>query len=377
MATDEEFIEQLRSSLRCAVANANPPADMLIRVAGDLEKDGSVARAGFRSRPINQSLRASFGALPTVLGIGITVVVAITAVMLLTRPSTHPTGRTSAPAPPGSPSDLATRYAARAMNKANHSQACASDRSTAPHRSPPTTGTAIPKELTSLLGVLRRPSRSGDYLAALLHRPAVSEARVIYPTGMRLALTQSSRRYYLLPITSTLGFRVSDKCAAARRAALRHERPNIPPALRDPAERALAALTARQRYDATPHPAICELELERFGGSSGCTASARQIEQSGTLEEFGNATASVATGIVPDGVASVTLRFTSGQGHAQSITTQVTNNVFGVARPNPQPLTPGHPPVTAFGRRGITTIVWRDQAGHIIKTVSGAQAEAI
>lgn len=120
-------------------------------------------------------------------------------------------------------------------------------------------GPVIPKELSSILAVLRRPTRSRDREPSLADDPLVrSDARVIYPSGMRLALTAAGSRYYLLPVMTAPGPGVSQMCAAARQAALRRDSPHIPPLLGAQAERALAALTARQRYESGSHPAVCE-----------------------------------------------------------------------------------------------------------------------
>lgn len=101
------------------------------------------------------------------------------------------------------------------------------------------------------------------------------------------------------------------------------------------------------------------------GGSSSCLASFLQITEAGTLDTFGFGTARIASGVVPDGVASVTLRFSTSRGRSQSITTRPTDNVFAVTMPEPA------------SEASAQTIAWRNKVGHIMKRISAAQAEAI
>jgi hypothetical protein len=94
---------------------------------------------------------------------------------------------------------------------------------------------------------------------------------------------------------------------------LKRDRGRRPSGSRARAGRTHGATALRQRIA----PSSLELEVEPLASSSTCIASARQIEQAGTFAQFGTGGPRIASGIVPDGVASVTLRFSSNQGRSR------------------------------------------------------------
>ncbi len=372
MTSEDQFIQQLRSSLQTAVAHAEPPPDLLVRVTADLKSGRRIPKRAPASIWTPRTLHLGLRAIPMVLAIGTTVAIAAAALVLLGRQPTHPSSVKPAPAvspPLGSPDDPATRYAVRAVRKANRSQACSTPPPVKP-RQGPIIGHVVPKELSSVLGVLRRPKSSDDEVRSLIHDPVVqSNAQVVYLNDMRLALTSAGYRYYLLPITTRpRPDGVSRACAAERQTALRHNK-QIPNGLRRRALQALAAITAQERYDSKSHPAVCELVIAPRGGSgSTCTASARQISQSGTLNssQLGRGAPQIAAGVVPDGVATVTVRFTASHGRSPiTITVRPTDNVFALKAPGYN------------SGESAQTIIWRSKTGSIIKTISASQAQVI
>ena len=110
----------------------------------------------------------------------------------------------------------------------------------------------------------------------------------------------------------------------------------------------MRATSARQRDT----EGVVDLEWGSGGGGGGAGASPQTIEQHGSLDGDGSA----VYGIVPSGVATVTLRWS---GKRAPVTAAVVNNMFVLTAPR-SGRTPVPPP----------KMVWRAANGRVIKTVS-------
>ncbi len=366
MSSNEELIRRIRLSLHAAVADLEPPATLLGQLRRELSAD---ARGSWLSRSnglrLGQRLRAGARALPILVAIG--VVIAIAAVAL-TLPR-H--GHGSAPGPAANsggppsipPNDPALKYlrSGRVINPKD--PGCPR-----PAVSPPryTVSHATPTELLSFLSVLRRPKQPGDALPPLLaSRHDALGAKVVFVNYIRLARTVSGERYYLIPaITVTNPGGVPRRCAQEWQAALRRKLPHIPAGLRAHAQKVLDKLIALRRYNSQPHQSVCFFEVNRGGGSGagGCGTSAASIKQRGSGIQSSQAPRPIApvvySGIVPDGVASVTLRFERASQPLLSFTVRPLENVFVLTTPP--------------GRHGhLATIIWRNNRGQIINHIAG------
>jgi hypothetical protein len=105
-----------------------------------------------------------------------------------------------------------------------------------------------------------------------------------------------------------------------------------------------------------------------IGGTGGGGATAAAIEQGQDAGSGppGSSTSATITMVVPDGVASVTLRYPAGRASGYSpqisppfnITTRPVENLLVVSVPRSNPL-----------QRG--TVIWRAGNGHIVKRFNG------
>ena len=98
------------------------------------------------------------------------------------------------------------------------------------------------------------------------------------------------------------------------------------------------------------------MTLERNGGGTSCGETSDQIRQ-GLFPGNDNGTVS---GLVPDGVSTVTLHFAAAAGRpARTLTATVHGNVYAVRTGDTGPPTPGSP-----------TVVWHAADGHTLHTYS-------
>jgi hypothetical protein len=220
-------------------------------------------------------------------------------------------------------------------------------------------------QLLSILGVLRRPATPADRLSASL---TDFGAQKIYAGHTRLARVAAGTSYYIVPTRANPAVGSPPaRCFALQVTALQRERSNIPAALW-PATRSLQArLLAYVRGLAAhgPYDTICLVTVSRNSSGGGCGDTAATIEHgsAGTSDDQGT-----FSGLVPDGVASVTLRFPSSHGRAaHSVTAAVIGNIFAVhvgveahtGRPPDQP-----------------AVIWRSAQGRVLKTIPVPSAAA-
>ena len=234
-----------------------------------------------------------------------------------------------------------------------------------------------PASLLSILGVLRRPRSPGD------EPPRRPFGRVVglYVNYVRFARSAQGRRWYvwvdggpwgLLPPANIA------RCLTAQQAAFRSELPTVPPSLRAPTTRLFNEQLRGERRAFLHHPpgigaGVTLAALSRSGGFGGGGADAAQIVHQGMWISEGGGTGAdpgrtLFAGIVPDGVATVTLHYPAGKlgsfshrsGPAITVTARAVNNVVVVA-------------VERAGQQAVArlTATWRSADGSIVKTLHG------
>jgi hypothetical protein len=326
-----------------------------------------IASGGAPERPPGRrsAWTALLRAAPALAAIGATVVVAVGALILLghgRRPApVHPAAGSLAQILGTTPPAQRRReagYISAATRQVQRSAACRvrQPQGVTIHRAP---GSA----LLSTLGVLRRPETAGDALS----RGALGERGDVYAGATRRALVVGGTSYYLVPERDDPAATVpSSRCLTLLAAALHRALPRIPASLRARTAAIQAAFIAIDRRLAArgPQDVICVVTQSHNAGSTGCGTTVAQI-QHGTSPDDQDGTFSA---VVPDGVATVTLRFPSAQGRpARSVTATVHGNVYAVR--------------VAGESSGASTatpvVIWRSAQGHVIRTVTPPSHAAV
>jgi hypothetical protein len=187
------------------------------------------------------------------------------------------------------------------------------------------------KSLLSILGVLRRPATAADLLPPRVARNVFSGSAV-YVHYVRRARIVGDVSYYIYPV-------VAVGCGQVG------------------AYDAIAVLASHVAFG-----------HGMYGGAGWQGATASQIEHGHAVGGGppGSKSSSTITLVVPDGVASVTLRYPPGPANgfhknviapAFATTAQVVNNLLVVRAPRTGPAALTKP-----------TMIWRAADGHIIKT---------
>jgi hypothetical protein len=196
----------------------------------------------------------------------------------------------------------------------------------------------------SILGVLRRPATASDRLP-----PTRDLGQGAYRPFIRRARSVDGATYYLWPEVWPIpgGAALVRHCAAAEGRALRRQ--HVPANLRAAARRGAARLFTAP----TLYPGICLTEIfqpPRFGAGagSGCGETTQEIQQGG----FDGNPYPTFTAVVPDGVASVTLRYKN-----RSFTQRVINNMIAIR-------------VTSERRALYQAEIWHSSTGAVIKTIT-------
>jgi hypothetical protein len=213
--------------------------------------------------------------------------------------------------------------------------------------------------LLSVLGVLRRPATPADRVkdSTLLGTGQV------YAGFVRRALVARGVSYYVVAVRNNrASWFPSARCVDSERAALAAYAPKIPADVRGQTLTLAAQLIAYDRQLAahTPRDVVCIATISGNGGESQCGIGPAEI-RNGVIP--GDARG-MLTGIVPDGVASVTLRFPAAPGRlAVSVTGPVHENMYAVYVSAMRNADAGNaiPPEPA--------VVWRSAAGRVLKTM--------
>jgi hypothetical protein len=296
--------------------------------------------------------------VPLIAGVAVAAFVAVIALALLG----HRHGGGASVSAGGSRAELQqeAKYIHDAVIRASTSdRACR----TRPKILANSTGTPEP-ELLSILGVLRRPATPADRLPRAMQ--ANSRGQGAYVHYIRLARVQNGISYYIEPVSSlSSGSSLTPRCLIAVAAALRKELPRIPAPLRAPtlARFSEQSREAKVRSNQANQPGICLLMNGPKVSGGTCGATASEIRSEGLLGFYGQ-----VSGVVPDGVASVTLRYPASTGHsAETITANVVENIFATSRQSQLPLFRGHE---------RPTVTWRSALGRVIRTVPANLASA-
>jgi hypothetical protein len=329
----------------------------------------SIARVGGRRHAFLPRLHLWSRGLTVLVGVGATSAVAAAAVTLVV----------SRPRDPGPvPRNVDDQAVASAWN-----MAWAKDPTCSPgsrfDRSGPRLSDATPsRAMLAALPALRRPRTgalrlpSGLYVHGHL-RLLMFQAGELYARYARLARTVDGIAFYLVPAarlgSPPLSPAAADRCYRLTVAALQSELPRVPAAERAPTRRYGDAEFAVGRYNLetskVTEGVFLLAVLPNGGGFGGGGQSPSTIRQTGMLGggSVGSGPA-LMDGIVPGGVATVTLRFSAGHRgsrhvRAVNVTGDVINDVFVVPVPG------------LFARGGWpTSAIWRSASGGVVRVVN-------
>jgi hypothetical protein len=197
-------------------------------------------------------------------------------------------------------------------------------------------------------------------------------ARTVVLPATRSAPAASIKVYVVVAGNVTGVAWVPSRCDAEQTAALRGELPQIPSALRTPTLQLAARTLAQRRSTVESAEGIAVVALSQDASGPGIdaySATTTHFERRGAISQAGSrsGTSTVLSGVVPDGVASVTLHFPARFAGAHpaaplSVTARAVENVYVVRVPRsfvPQ----------AFGGTPPDSITWRAANGTVIRTV--------
>lgn len=356
---------------------------------------GAHARRAARRRRWRRSSPATPGALAVVLGVTAAIAVAVVAIVLIRHShgsvggGNPPPAGSATPSPPGSASpppgsappppagleppplpSKPTRDQQREEQYIFRAQSAVSRRCSRGPTSPipqPTVSQGAPSQaLLSILGVLRRPAQPTDKLPTrvvgldhqVIPNGSLPPAKDIYVRYIRRARWRFGAGYYIVPAddVNVQAPPVRPGCATAQQQALQRELPQIPKRLRTPTLALEQTFLAQMRYESEPREGICLLALNSTGGGDvQCGSTATDIEQGHTTGTGGPTGVPVAYGVIPDGVATVTLHY-----GRRAFTVHAIGNVW---------ILPLHGRQPQYGFPDKT--VWRSAAGAVIKTIQG------
>jgi hypothetical protein len=213
--------------------------------------------------------------------------------------------------------------------------------------------------LLSVLAVLRRPHTASDNLPKNLgNRPP---GRFVGYT--RLASTVNGISYYVVPSSDPFfPHPIAGACYVDMVRTVREDASQIPVSIRTAMLKTVTRLLTVQRETSTRESGdgICVMYRGPHSSGGQCGANAGDIKHWGLLIGLGP-----ISGVVPDGVASVTVRYSPGSGgRVTSATVRVVNNVFA----------------TAIARQvggnvsNWPTVIWKSSDGKVINVVRGRTA---
>ena len=352
------FFSDLEAQLRTAAHQRTAGAPATPGTPGTPEP-------GKPGRPRRRWLAGGARLLPVAAAVAVTLAVVVGALVLLghghpparSAPASHPPSGGMAAVIGSTPPKLLARefgFMAAATKQVLASPACRPRQPTGVQIIHGTPG----RSLLSILGVLRRPATPADKLSPDLLGSGLGDS--VYAGHLRRARVLDGTSYYVAPARDDPAARFpSAACFAKQAAALELYLPKIPAALRAPTRELQTRLIAYDRHLAStpPQDALCFVTTSRNSGTSECGVTAAQIRAGQGL----SGSQDVFSGVVPDGVASVTLRFPpSSPRPASSVTAAVRGNVYIVH-------------VAGAGKSSavvVPTIIWRAADGHVLKTIN-------
>lgn len=346
------YLPELRSSLLQA-------AERRRRIGGPGRSADSVLPDGRRRfQPPRFAL-----AMPTVMAIAVALAVAGIALVFghgraPTPPAGGPKPTIPNPGPPPTlrsipPRDMKLIELAQRKTTA-HDHAC----SPSSHSLPVKSQGSPSGRLLSLLGVLRRPASAADAYARAVFAMSPGEIREVFIRYARPVRVLHRARFFIVPAGDVTGFRVVPaRCVAEERSALQRILRHTSVASHAHTVGLQAQYLAWQRYRAAHPEGVCLAAFSAAvggggGGSVDCRYTVGDIERGSAQFSLGQ----LLYGVVPDAVATVTVRFSTVNGRRSRPTTAtVVRNVWVIARPRR----------TSYPSAWI----WRDAAGRIVKTV--------
>jgi hypothetical protein len=206
-------------------------------------------------------------------------------------------------------------------------------------------------------------------------------ARTVVLPATRSAPAASVSVYVVAAADVTGATSVPSRCDAEQTAALRGELPQIPRALRTPTLQLAARTLAERRSTIGNAEGIAVVAVAPSHDASGpsidaYSATTTHFQQSGAISQAGfqSGSSTVLSGVVPDGIASVTLHFPtrfSGANPAPplSVTAHPVENVFVVRLPRSFI-------AQAFGGAALDSIEWRAANGTVIRTIHTSSSSA-
>lgn len=228
--------------------------------------------------------------------------------------------------------------------------------------------------MLATLPVLSRPTTPADRLPASVQRRLLVRGGQIYVRYVRRIRTIGGSTYYLVPEAGLgqppLSRAAANRCYDLTVAALRAGLPKVPRSERAATQRYGDAEFAVGRYHletSRVQQGVFLFRKSANGGGGGVDETLAMIRQGGQLGGGGGgrpSTSIVMDGIVPAGVATVTLTFPAAHYHAKRLpalnaTGDVVNNVFVILIP------------TLFQRGAWpATAIWRSASGQLIKTIN-------
>lgn len=275
--------------------------------------------------------------------------------------------------PSGHQQQAASNYIEKAVLPAINGPACVREHVRA------TNSGAPPAELTSILGVLRGPAAPADPRTARF----LSNLVGVYINYVRLARTAFGAPWFVFVADGSQGFLPPanvNRCLNQQTKNFNRELPSIPTGIRALTQSMFARqLASERRDDAQPlHPGVFLATTGGLGGGGITTLAAqvKAIEQGHWVGTSGpgipgNPHSGTVQMIVPDGVATATIRYPPGPANgfkpnvispAVTVTGTAAGNVllFNVPR--------------SSGGGQIdkpTTMIWRAANGDVIKTFHG------
>jgi len=215
-------------------------------------------------------------------------------------------------------------------------------------------------DLLSILSVLRRPATPADRL----NSEVVAGTPDIYRAYVRRASSAGGISYYIVPARYDRAASIpSERCFELQAAALNQELPKLPASLRQPARELQRAFIAYDRSIVAhaPRDTICFVNIGHNETGTECGIPPDAIKEG----QAGQENQGTYSGVVPDGVATVTLSFPAARGRpARAVTASVNSNVYSVhvSTPSVSPPTP--------------TVIWRSSQGRVLKRISAPNAAA-
>jgi hypothetical protein len=279
------------------------------------------------------------------LALAVAIAVAVVAIGLLALhhrsaaphpapPANHGTVHRSVPEPgnpPPSPGDKLATQAQHQVIARDHSCAQPVNRGeTIDHGSPP-------HAILSQLGVLRRPPLPPDPTNRVLYSIGWDKGAGVYVNYIRRARTVYGRSYWIVPEARTIPFGpIPARCYREFHATLLRDLRHASARLRAQALNAQRGQFSMMRSQSEHRAGLCFIEIGLHvrphpgAVGFGCSQGIQNVVPGfGGSESGGGAGTMIVSGLAPDGVVAVTVHYSpSGSGPAQTVTSNVVNNVY-------------------------------------------------